>query len=608
MKKVTRFFLIAVAIIASGNAAHGQTTINFETLGHDWTWTVFANGAGGSDNATLYTVPAPNPSATGINTSTSCAKLVDDATAFAWGGCWTNSCGDLVITKDNCIIKIMVYKDVKSNFDLKLENGGYNKEIQVPNTKVNEWEELSFDFSSQIGQTFKVMTFIPDFPATRTVGSTNYWDNISFNAGGTPPPSVPTVAAATPTVPIANVISMFSNAYTNVNVDTWRTDWSSNSDLTDLQIAGNDTKKYANLGYFGIETTGANMINATDMDHFHLDYWTPDATTLKIKLVDFGANGAWSGGDDVEHELTFTSIAYSWNKIDIPLSNFTNLTTKAHLAQYIVTGTAGSTVYFDNMYFYKKPATEPTIAAPTPTNAAENVISMFSNAYTNVGIDTWRTAWSNGSDLTDLQIAGNDTKKYSNLNFVGIETTGANYINATAMAYLHLDLWTPDAVVFKLKLVDFGADAAWGGGNDVEHELTLTPSLSSWNSFNIPLTDFTGLTTRAHLAQYIFSGSTGSTVYLDNILFYKNATGLNNVLTNNGINTYPNPVVKNFTVSANSEIQQISIRNLIGQTVKTIELNCVIKSMDMSDLVSGNYLAVIKMKNGDQAVQKFIKK
>ena len=224
MKKITRFFLVAVAIIASGTTAQAQATIDFETLGHDWTWTVFANGAGGIDKATLYTVPAPNPSTTGINTSISCAKLVDDATAAPWGGCWTNSCGDLVITKDNCIIKIMVYKDVVSNFDLKLENGGYNKEVQVPNTKINEWEVISFDFSSQIGQTFKVMTFIPDFPGTRTAGSTNYWDNISFNAGGTPPPSVPTVAATTPIIPVANVISMFSNAYTNVTVDTWRTE------------------------------------------------------------------------------------------------------------------------------------------------------------------------------------------------------------------------------------------------------------------------------------------------------------------------------------------------------------------------------------------------
>jgi hypothetical protein len=603
MKKITRFFFIAVAILASVNLAKAQATIDFETVGQDWTWTLFENG---TNDASLYSVVA-NPSATGINTSAHCAKYIVNANGQPWAGLWTSSCGDLVITANNCLIKIMVYKDVISNFDLKLENGAYTYEKQVPNTKVNEWEEISFDFSSQIGQTFKVMTIIPDFPTTRTAGSTNYFDNISFHAGSTPPPSNPTVAAPTPTVPAANVISMFSNAYTNVNVDTWRTDWSSGSDLTDLQIAGNDAKKYSNLSYFGIETTGANLIDATNMDHFHLDYWTADATTFKVKLVDFGANGVWSGGDDVESELTFTPIAYTWNSIDIPLSNFTTLTTKAHLAQYIMSGTAGSTVYIDNMYFYKKPATEPTTAAPTPTVASSDVISMFSNAYTNVGVDTWRTSWSAGSDLTDLQIAGNDTKKYSNLSFFGIETTGANLINATAMNYFHFDVWTPDAVLFKVKLVDFGADAAWGGGDDVEYELSLSPALSSWNSFNLPLSDFTNLTTRGHIAQLIFSGSTGATVYLDNIYFSKVTTGVKEVIANNAIKAYPNPVLNNYTISANSEIQQITVRNLLGQTIKNQTLNCIEKTIDLSNLASGNYLVTVKLANGQQAVQKFVK-
>ena len=170
----------------------------------------------------------------------------------------------------------------------------------------------------------------------------------------TPNPS-PQSAAPTPSLPAADVISLFSNAYTNVPVDTWSAAWDQ-ADLTDLQVAGNDTKRYTNLVFAGIEFTSA-PVNAAAMDHFHMDIWTPDPTaaaSFKVKLVDFGADGGFGGGDDVEHELTFTSATNpalatgSWVGLDVPLSAFTGLTTRGHLAQLIISGTLG-TVFVDNV-------------------------------------------------------------------------------------------------------------------------------------------------------------------------------------------------------------------------------------------------------------------
>jgi len=171
-----------------------STTIDFETLGQNWNWVIFENW----DNApALYSVVA-NPNVSGINTSVHTAKYIVNASGQPWAGLWSTDCGDIVITKDNCMIKIMVYKDQKTNFDLKLENGTYNYEKLVPNTKVNQWEELTFDFSSQIGQTFKTLTIIPDFPSVRTIGSINYWDNISFN----PMTILPSSTTYSVTVPV----------------------------------------------------------------------------------------------------------------------------------------------------------------------------------------------------------------------------------------------------------------------------------------------------------------------------------------------------------------------------------------------------------------------
>lgn len=159
-------------------AAAGLTKIDFETVGQDWTWTLFENG----DNApTLYSV-VENPSATGINTSAHCAKYIVNANGQPWAGMWSENITPFTFTADNCKVKMMVYKNVISNFDLKFEGAaGLNFEKLVPNTKINEWEELTFDYTSQIGKTFNRLVIIPDFPSTRTAGSINYWDNI-FNS------------------------------------------------------------------------------------------------------------------------------------------------------------------------------------------------------------------------------------------------------------------------------------------------------------------------------------------------------------------------------------------------------------------------------------------
>ena len=409
----------------------------------------------------------------------------------------------------------------------------------------------------------------------------------------------PTTAAPTPTRSASDVISLFSNAYTDVPVDTWSAGWDQ-ADLADIQIAGNDTKKYTNLLFSGIEFT-TTTVDATSMQNLHLDIWTPDATTFHVKLVDFGANGVYGGGDDSEHELTYTPGLNNWVSYDIPLTDFLGLTSRAHLAQMIFVSST-STVYVDNVYFWKSSnaptltnfsippktlgdapftitaptsnstgaftytssntsvatvsgntitvigigttvitATQaaatpyssgtitatlvvgspaPMTPAPTPTRPAADVISLFSNAYTNVSVDTWSAVWDN-ADVTDIQISGNDTKKYTNLVFSGIEFTTTT-VDATAMQYYHIDIWTPDATTFHIKLVDFGANGVYGGGDDTEHELTYTPSLSGWVSYDIPLTDFTGLVNRAHLAQMIFVSS-NSTVYMDNIYFWRSA-------------------------------------------------------------------------------------
>jgi hypothetical protein len=378
-----------------------------------------------------------------------------------------------------------------------------------------------------------VVTVIDSGSATITakLGTTDATGSLTVNVVEAPPE--PAGPAPTPTVPAANVISLFSNAYNDVPIDTWNTGWLySTTQLEEVQINGDDVKLYTDLNFVGIEFA-SQTIDASAMDRFHMDIWTPDSTAaptvFKIKLIDFGADGVFGGGDDSEHEVTFDENSSpalatgTWVGLDVPLSEFSGLASRAHLAQMVLSGDI-NTVYVDNVYFYNSGTTptEPTVPAPTPNFPAGDVISLFSNAYTNVPVDTWSADWDN-ADVTDVQIAGDDVKLYTNLVFAGIEFLNPE-IDATAMTHFHMDIWTPDPTaapaVFKIKLVNdvFGSLS--------EHELTFTASSSpplatgSWVSFDIPFSDFVNLTARDKLGQLIISGNP-NTVYVDNVLVHR---------------------------------------------------------------------------------------
>jgi len=172
----------------------------------------------------------------------------------------------------------------------------------------------------------------------------------------------------------------------------------------------------------------------------------------------------------------------------------------------------------------------PVTAAPTPTEPASEVISLFSNApgYTNVPVDTWAATWSGAShEVADVEVAGDDVKVYTNMTtYAGIEFVSQT-IDASEMNYFHMDIWVPQGTQFKVKLVDFGEDGAYGGAPDSQDELTFSPTTDpalvtgTWVSLDMHLRDdFTQLVSTEHLAQLIISGNT-STVFVDNVYFHK---------------------------------------------------------------------------------------
>lgn len=73
-------------------------------------------------------------------------------------------------------------------------------------------------------------------------------------------------------------------------------------------------------------------------------------------------------------------------------------------------------------------------SAPTPTQSASNVISIF-NAYTNVPVEYYNGYWApyqTTQGQADVHINGDDIIKYSQFNFVGIQFAQPT-INATSI-------------------------------------------------------------------------------------------------------------------------------------------------------------------------------
>lgn len=175
------------------------------------------------------------------------------------------------------------------------------------------------------------------------------WDDIALDVLDVPTPES---ASPSPTQDQANVISLFSEVYEDVSVDTWRTDWSS-ALFVDDEVNGDAIKKYVNLDFVGIETV-SNQLDVNEMTHFSFDIWTPNTTTFRVKLVDFGADGVF-GNDDVEHEIVWENPAQGeWIEYNIPLADFAGLIQKSNIAQVIFSGIpiGEVTAFIDNVYFY----------------------------------------------------------------------------------------------------------------------------------------------------------------------------------------------------------------------------------------------------------------
>ena len=335
-----------------------------------------------------------------------------------------------------------------------------------------------------------------------TSPSNVYLDNIYFHRGGGGG-TEPTVAAPAPTQSASNVLSIFSDAYTNIADTDFNPDWGQSTIVTTEDIAGNSTLKYANFNYQGTQFAGSEDVST--MQFMHVDMWTADATVVLTTPISAGTG---------ENLVDLTPIVPGqWNSYDIPLSVFTDAGMSLNdLIQIKFDGQSGvspSNIYLDNIYFYRDGGggSEPSVAAPTPSQAAADVISVFSDAYTNIAGTDLNPNWGQGTIVSEVLIEGNKTLFYKGLNYQGIQL-GSNQ-DVSGMAFVHVDFWTANSSALNIFIISTGP---------VETAYALSVPTSGWVSIDIPLTDFSPVDLK-DIIQFKFDGD--GDIYLDNIYFHK---------------------------------------------------------------------------------------
>lgn len=360
----------------------------------------------------------------------------------------------------------------------------------------------------------------------------------------------------------------------------------------------------------------ANGPGSTVPANFYFDniyFWknsadpATDATLSDLKIDGTTISGFGSATENYTYELlTGTTTVPQITSVTTTNASATHVITQATsipgAATVVVTSSNGSTT---KTYTVNYVLTGPTTNAPTPPNrTASSVISLFSDAYTNVAVTEWSTSWDD-SNIQDITLSGNNMKKINFGNFLGVQL--ANYIDATAMTHFHMDYYIDAGVNLVGKVLNpKWSNHAGQAGETSALLLTHLPNTTgSWVSIDIPLTDFAGSQTRAALYQFLLTSNLGS-VYVDNIYLHDNTVLSSDNFNLAKVKLYPNPTSNVLNVESIGNIQNIAIYNVLGQEVINRQINQNTVSLDVSDLNAGIYI-IKTMVDGNVSSTKFIK-
>jgi hypothetical protein len=323
-------------------------------------------GFGAGTAASIITDPA--------DSANKVVQVIKTTAGETWAGATFNTCGagalgtvpTLPLSASNKTMSLRVKSPTAGvKIRLKLEDNAdvtHTVETDATVTAANTWQTLTFDFSNpgtgtaalNTSYTFNKASVFPNFGAQETGSDKTYLfddlvfigsSSVSLSCPAAPVSGVPTTAAPTPTKAAADVVSIYSDAYTGPTVIDTNPGWGQSTETTTTPVAGNNTQKYTKFNYQGIDFA-SNPVNVSASTNLHIDLWSSDATAVDVFII--------SGSPTIEQSYKVTLTASAWTSVDIPMTSYTTPNKNAIIQIKLVsTPFGGTTVYMDNLYFWK---------------------------------------------------------------------------------------------------------------------------------------------------------------------------------------------------------------------------------------------------------------
>ena len=216
-------------------------------------------------------------------------------------------------------------------------------------------------------------------------------------------------AAPVPTQAAADVISIYSEAYTAATTYNYGV-WGQSTQVATETIAEDNMLKLTQFNYLGFELH--TQLDLSEMTHVHIDVMPQQAMNLRITPI-------MNAGTPTELPTSVGKLtAGQWNSCDVKLSDLGLDYENGKCFQLkIDNGNGTDIVFVDNIYFYKGAAPQPAVypdPATAPTLDANVVDAVYSDVY-GKGIKDHNPAWGGGPNplWTKVEeVSVSETKKY----------------------------------------------------------------------------------------------------------------------------------------------------------------------------------------------------
>lgn len=437
---------------------------------------------------------------------------------------------------------------VSGAFDLKVMFTDGSTTFIIPPKLQEGWNKVGIRLNA-----YRDLATPPDFTSVSKIGLINnggyartvYVDNIyacGIKTDNTDP-ELPSQAAPIPAHDAEDVKSIFSDAYTNITEIQSFSGVGTGKFLTAfpgdemIKISGG-LNNWSNLHF--------TSVNIDNMEYIHIDIFVVRETgTVELKF---------RFDDGIGNEVVRT-LNPGWNNLDIALADLKGTSRLNNVSLFRMLRTNGypQNVFIDNIYTHgiledtdpgdPSDPNAPTIAAPVPQHAAEDVKSIFSNAYTNITSLVLNNAGNPPLEMTQITpFEGDDMMRFTSLNWGLIKFDP--FIDLNDMDYIHFDVWAEGTPSIKAGL------GGWASQPTTD-ALALKPG---WTSFDIPLNVFRNLSvdlTNVIVLRLISSnGFAIGRLYFDNIYAYKGDPITDKPVPTYEIESAPEPIMAPSTVKS----------------------------------------------------------